>query len=357
MLLKEYFPVQVESNHEEIRFAKDIEYIYGKIADRSSRYIFENRLMYSLTGNYEYIRRIVLNTEAGKAADALFDGKLYIYGAGGRGKSLVEIFPNKEWLGFVDANKEGDFEGYPVQRLCDFEYVEGTLIVISNKYGYVEIKEELIHSKKVPEDKIIVFELLYEQVRESRYFEFPWIRKYSMQDQIFMDLGCYDGIDTIHAMKFYHGENFSIYALEPDRESYERCKENLRQYDNVHLINRGIGREQEKKFFVEGGEGARFSDQGNVLAEIDTIDHIAGHNAIGFIKMDIEGYEEEALLGGAETIRRCKPILAICIYHKKTDVWKLPLTILKLNAKYQFYLGHYTLEWGDTVLYAVDPSR
>lgn len=355
MLFREYFPCDVEADKNVQVSAEEIERIYEKIEDDDSRYIFENRFLYSFTGDYEYIRRIVMNTAAGKRTDKLLNGKLYIYGSGKRGRTLLENFPDKEWQGFIDANREGSYEGYLIHRLCDFQYVADTSIVISNKCGYEEIKDVLIKEKGVPEDKIIVFELLYAQAWKSRYFEPECLKKCPMENQIFMDLGCYDGVDAIRALDFF-GEKANVYAVEPDKENFMACKKKLESYSNILLLNQGVGKKREKRFFVEGGEGARFSEEGDVLVDIDTIDHIAGEKAVGFIKMDIEGYEEEALLGGAETIKRCKPVLAICIYHKKTDVWKIPLTILKLNANYRFYLGHYTLSWGDTVLYAIDPE-
>lgn len=354
MMLKEYFPCGAEADNKEAVRVEEIRTIYEKIVDNDSRYIFENRLLYSLTGDYEYIRQIVLRTTAGKMTDESLHGKLYLYGAGKRGRALVETFPDKEWQGFIDVEKEGAYEGYPVHRLCDFTFEKDTKIVISNRYGYEEIKERLMKEKGVPEDRIIIFEQMNEKVRENRYFEPGCLKRYSMQNQIFLDLGCYDGIDAVKAKEFYGKEKFSVYAVEPDADSYENCKRNLQAYDDVFVINKGIGKKRESQFFVSGGEGARFAEEGNSLIEIDTIDHLMERRLVGFIKMDIEGYEEEALLGGAETIKRCKPVLAICIYHKKTDIWKLPLAVLRINPDYRFYLGHYTLNWGDTVLYAVD---
>lgn len=356
MLLKEHFPCDVELKKTESLCIEDIRQIYEKIENDNSRDIFVNRLLYSLTGDYGYISKMVLGTETGKQLDQQIEGQVFIYGAGQRGEMLVEGFPHKQWQGFIDANKEGSFERYPIYRLCDFEYRVDTTIVISNKYGYDEIKDMLVRDKKVPENKIIVFERLCRQASKNRYFEPECLKKYSMQNRVFMDLGCFDGIDSLRAIDFFTNDKLSICALEPDRDSCIKCMEVLQHYDKIVLMNRGIGRKREKRYFVEGGEGARFSDKGDVLAEIDTIDHIAGGNEIGFIKMDIEGYEEEALLGGAETIKRCKPVLAVCIYHKRTDVWRLPKIILEMNPEYRFHLGHYSLCWGDTVLYAVDPG-
>lgn len=56
---------------------------------------------------------------------------------------------------------------------------------------------------------------------------------------------------------------------------------------------------------------------------------------VDFIKMDIEGSEEKALLGAKETLRKFKPKLAICIYHKPKDFYELPLLIKEINPEYK----------------------
>ncbi len=69
--------------------------------------------------------------------------------------------------------------------------------------------------------------------------------------------------------------------------------------------------------------------------------------------MDIEGSEMEALKGAVFNIREYKPVLAISIYHKADDFWKIPLFIKELNKKYKFYIRHYTEGIADTVLYCI----
>ncbi len=75
-----------------------------------------------------------------------------------------------------------------------------------------------------------------------------------------------------------------------------------------------------------------------------------------FIKMDIEGAEEDALRGAAEIIRQYHPTLAISIYHKHDDLWRLPQLIRGLYPDYELYIRHHF--WGpwETVLYCVAPA-
>ncbi|MFH1618985.1 MAG: FkbM family methyltransferase [bacterium] len=69
--------------------------------------------------------------------------------------------------------------------------------------------------------------------------------------------------------------------------------------------------------------------------------------------MDIEGAELDALKGAAETIKKNRPKLAICIYHKPSDLFEIPLFIKSLVPEYRFYLRQHQPISCDLVLYAV----
>jgi hypothetical protein len=70
--------------------------------------------------------------------------------------------------------------------------------------------------------------------------------------------------------------------------------------------------------------------------------------------MDIEGAELNALKGAERIIREQKPKLAICIYHKPEDVWKIPSLLLDFVPDYKFYIRHYFYSsFWNTVLFAL----
>ena len=64
--------------------------IYNLLGDDISRYIFENRLMYSLTGDMEFIRNVVCTIGKGKEIYERMKEKreIAIFGAGDVGKHL-----------------------------------------------------------------------------------------------------------------------------------------------------------------------------------------------------------------------------------------------------------------------------
>jgi hypothetical protein len=78
---------------------------------------------------------------------------------------------------------------------------------------------------------------------------------------------------------------------------------------------------------------------------------------VDFIKMDVEGAEVEALRGAENTIRKFRPKLAISVYHSISDFVDVFELISSLNLGYRFYLGHYTIHWYETILFAMcDPT-
>lgn len=74
---------------------------------------------------------------------------------------------------------------------------------------------------------------------------------------------------------------------------------------------------------------------------------------VSFIKMDIEGAEIEALKGAAATIEQRAPKLAVSVYHDPAHFRDIPATIDAIRPGYRFYLGHHSMDFTDTVLYAV----
>ncbi len=96
-----------------------------------------------------------------------------------------------------------------------------------------------------------------------------------------------------------------------------------------------------------------FSEEGTFSIETDTIDAVLNGGAATFIKMDVEGSELASLRGAENTIKNHKPTLAICIYHKKEDLWEIQRYIRELVPEYWFYIRAYEDTVIELVLYAV----
>lgn len=73
---------------------------------------------------------------------------------------------------------------------------------------------------------------------------------------------------------------------------------------------------------------------------------------LGFLKLDVEGAELEALRGAEAILRRDRPKLAIAAYHSDADLVELPAWIDGLGLGYELFLDHFTPGRDETILFA-----
>lgn len=74
---------------------------------------------------------------------------------------------------------------------------------------------------------------------------------------------------------------------------------------------------------------------------------------IDFVKMDIEGSEMKALIGGKNSLLKFRPQLAISIYHSNNDMQDIPIYLHDLLKNYVFKIGQYSPDNDETILYAM----
>ncbi len=91
-----------------------------------------------------------------------------------------------------------------------------------------------------------------------------------------------------------------------------------------------------------------------------TIDSLLAEGRIervDFIKMDVEGHELPILRGAERAIRRFRPKLAISLYHRADDYFRIPDFIRSLDMSYRLYMENHTISDGETVLYGIPSTR
>ena len=340
-------------------FATVTAQIYDKMVDDISRDIFSNRLLYSLTGNQICLRNVLLHTAGGKKLNDLLHetGRdIYIYGAGIRGKRLGDLFPDVAWRGLIDRNKQD--ESYHDVKILGLEtflerYVQGARVVVSNMSGTDAIVEDLHRVGVFREDVLVLNDFDRENVKDI-YFPAGEVELPVRRERCFVDIGCYDGKDSLKYLEWSGYHEAKVFAFEPDDRNYRICKERLEAHPNIVLYNIGLSDKEEEIGVMGEGEMAYIDAGSDRKIQTRLLDDVLKDEAVGFIKMDVEGYEEHVLLGAGEIIRSQKPVLAVSVYHKKSDIWRLPRLLLEYNGDYCFYMRHYSAANGDTVLYAVD---
>lgn len=171
--------------------------------------------------------------------------------------------------------------------------------------------------------------------------------------EIFIDGGAYNG-DTINQfMKIVKGKYEKIYAFEPDKDNFYLLKDKLCHNENICAFRAGLWKNKGKLAFLNSGNVASHIDSGgDNIVNVESIDNLI-QGKVTFIKLDIEGAEMEALVGAKRTIEKYKPKLAISVYHKKGDLWEIPLWLKNLVPEYKFYIRHHSYSFTDTVLYAI----
>ena len=184
---------------------------------------------------------------------------------------------------------------------------------------------------------------------------FPDFIRFSDQESV-VDCGAYIG-DTLEMFLKHAGDVKRYFAFECDPDNYEKMRSKFGGSDNITLLSSGVSDSDSIAYVdFDGGSDSRVSASGKNAIHLTTVDHVlAEHQSdCTFLKMDIEGVELAALHGAEQTIRKYRPKLAICVYHKAEDLWTIPQYILSLLPDYKLYLRKYVMPFScELVLYAI----
>lgn len=195
---------------------------------------------------------------------------------------------------------------------------------------------------------------------EESYF-LPGVFETSPAD-IFLDCGAFDG-DTIRGLLARQPEWARIEAIEADALSFARLTDFVETLEpavqeRIHLHQCAVGAENGRIRFENTGKAAStIADEGGIEVNLATIDALFSSTNLSIVKMDIEGAERDALLGGKNVFQRDNPILSVCAYHKQEDIWDLPLLMREICPDSKLYLRTHGGDAIQTVAYAVPPQR
>ena len=191
---------------------------------------------------------------------------------------------------------------------------------------------------------------------------FPRDLAKSLEREVFVDCGAFDG-DTIEEFRASRpGHSDLLIAIEPDPNNIAALRERIATWDDsaresVKIKPVALGAHRGTVRFDPTGTAASSAGSGPSLVPVAPLDELLDGTPPTYIKMDLEGAERDALVGGTETIRANKPFLAVCLYHKPGDLWDLPLLIKSIEPSYRLAMRRYSDERWETICYAVPASR
>ena len=204
------------------------------------------------------------------------------------------------------------------------------------------------------------FDGLPRPVKHETYFPDDLLELKS--DEQFIDCGAFDG-DTVRAFLRRQGEAFaSVDSFEPDPANFKKLEQAVSLLsapirDKVRVHPCAVGARTETVRFNAQANEASSVGSGTLEVRCVDLDHFLSDRAPTYVKMDIEGYEPEALAGASTLIQRHAPVLAICVYHSQDHVWRLPLLMHSFSEEYRLFLRPHLLEVWDLVCYAVPNER
>lgn len=135
-----------------------------------------------------------------------------------------------------------------------------------------------------------------------------------------LDIGSNVGNHSLYFI-LEKGAEFA-YIFEPAKDTFEILKKNIEinhLENHTKLYNVGVGSGKGKASINERKKNTAYtqlslSDEGDT--DVISIDSLIIKEKIGFVKIDVEGFELEVIKGMKETLRRDKPIMMIEIWKK-----------------------------------------
>ena len=282
-------------------------------------------------------------------------------------KSLILVMSGGSTLSVIDNLRKSGFENildyftffqnvfYDLPEISFSEnfYTEYVKNKQNFDYIYSLLKDDL---SKLIFQKLVSFKSTYNvgflcgfrNMEDKQYFDF--LGKYECQ--YFVDVGAYDGTTTLRFIKKYP-QYKGVYLFEPEMNNFMASKRNLSNIPEVNFFKKGCSSHDGFSNISSSSDTSVISLDGDQPIELVALDNILPNKKGLFIKMDIEGAEYDALLGCCETIKKAHPALAISVYHRTNDFWRLPMLILSINSNYDIYMRHYTETVYETVMYFI----
>jgi FkbM family methyltransferase len=143
--------------------------------------------------------------------------------------------------------------------------------------------------------------------------------------RVSLDIGANKGVYTFALLKC----SAAVHAFEPNPKLFAMLSRWAQGRATLHPFALGERAGTMALNVPKSSRGGGFSNQGGTLlpvkrefesvpVDVKRLDDLALGD-VGFIKLDVEGYEREVLRGGTALLRRCRPVLLVELEEKHTQ--------------------------------------
>lgn len=191
---------------------------------------------------------------------------------------------------------------------------------------------------------------------DNQYFNELTVSEWGERPIQYVDGGAYNGDTFVELTNICNVT--SAYLFEPDPANYVRLTKAVATTNvSATCLPLALSNGYEMLSFTAGsGEAGSISKGGAAHVAAVSLDDILHGHTVDFIKLDVEGSEIPALMGAARVIDRCRPTMAISLYHRAQDVWEIPKSLSNLCPDYLFYVRQHWFNSFDSVMYAIPKS-
>lgn len=157
-----------------------------------------------------------------------------------------------------------------------------------------------------------------------------YFKKYSSLNKNCLDIGANIGTHSVICSQYFK----HVYSFEPQKDVFNLLTKNI-QINNCHNVtpyNIGLSNEiktlqmkcydHNQKTNIGALNIVQDHEQGCESIQVKSLDLLQIDN-IGLIKIDVEGHEYNALLGGLNTIKRSRPVIIFEEHKYNSPVFKL----------------------------------
>jgi FkbM family methyltransferase len=191
-----------------------------------------------------------------------------------------------------------------------------------------------------------------------------YVSKHVAGSSICLDIGANIGLTSV--LMSHYNPNGRVYSFEPSPINLQHLRDNIQRNTsgNVEIISSAIGSADGFVNFQTPQAGANSTvirgDASGLpytkvpLITVDGWVAKKGVSAVDFIKIDVEGFEPEVLIGAAETITRLKPKLYM-EFNSITTIFEARLSPLVFAEAIWMLFDIYTVADDGAISRLTDP--